>query len=80
MGRAWPETVANALGGSQSRPGKLGARGERKRSRVKGREAYCILGYRVPATSVGERGEGAKGSEAYCILGFMVPTTSGGKG
>ena len=30
---------------------------------MKGSEAYCILGYRVPTTSVGGRGEGAKGSE-----------------
>ena len=30
---------------------------------AKGNEAYCILGYRVPTTSVGARGEGVKGSE-----------------
>ena len=36
-------------------------------------KAYCILGFRVPTTSVGARGErqrGVKGSKAYCILGF----------
>ena len=40
---------------------------------MKGSEAYCILGFRVPTTSVGARDEGAKGSEgskAYCLLGF----------
>ena len=45
---------------------------------AKGNEAYCILGYRVPTTSMRARGEGVKGSEAYCILGFRVPTTSVG--
>ena len=35
-----------------------------------GGKAYCILGFRVPTTSVG-----TKGSKAYCILGFRVPTT-----
>ena len=46
---------------------------------------YCILGFRVPTTSVGARGgakgggaKGVKRSEAYSILGFMVPTTSVG--
>ena len=38
-----------------------------------GGKAYCILGFRVPTTSVG-----TKGSKAYCILGFRVPTTSMG--
>ena len=40
---------------------------------MKGSEAYCILGFRVPTTFVGARDEGAKGSEggkAYCLLGF----------
>ena len=58
---------------------------------MKGSKAYCILGFRVPTTSVGARGEGrrgakrqrgvkgVKGSEAYSILGFMVPTTCGHK-
>ena len=45
---------------------------------AKGDKAYCILGFRVPTTSVGARGQGAKGSEAYSILGFRVPTTSVG--
>ena len=51
---------------------------------MKGSEACCILGFRVPTTSVGARGEGkreqrgVKGSKAYCILGFRVPTTSVG--
>ena len=30
---------------------------------MKGSEAYSILGFRVPTTSVGARGEGAKGSK-----------------
>ena len=30
---------------------------------MKGSEAYCILGFRVPTTSVGARDEAAKGSE-----------------
>ena len=30
---------------------------------AKGSEAYCILGFWVPTTFVGARGEGAKGSE-----------------
>ena len=30
---------------------------------MKGSEAYCILGFRVPTTSGGARDEGAKGSE-----------------
>ena len=54
---------------------------------MKGSEAYCVLGFRVPTTSVGARGEGAieqrgvKGSKAYCILGFRVPLhLCGGKG
>ena len=39
-----------------------------------------ILGFRVPTTSVGARGEGVRGvggegSKAYAILGFRVPTT-----
>ena len=37
-------------------------------------KAYCILGFRVPTTSVG-----TKGSKAYSILGFRVPTTSVGE-
>ena len=40
---------------------------------MKGSEAYCILGFRVPTTSVGQgmRGQkGVKGSKAYCLLGF----------
>ena len=40
-----------------------------------------ILGFRVPTTSVGVRGEGqkgAKGSKAYCMLGFRIPTTFAG--
>ena len=45
---------------------------------VKGSKAYYILGYRVPTTSVGAKGEGVKRSEAYCVLGFRVPTTSVG--
>ena len=28
---------------------------------MKGSEAYCIVGFRVPTTSLGARGEGAKG-------------------
>ena len=28
-----------------------------------GSEVYCILGFRVPTTSVGAKGEGAKKSE-----------------
>ena len=49
---------------------------------TKGNEVYCILGYRVPTTSVGQwvRGKmeqrGVKGSKAYCILGYRVATTS----
>ena len=40
-----------------------------------------MLGFRVPTTSVGAKGEGVKGGKAYCILGFRVPTTSvGGRG
>ena len=49
---------------------------------MKGSKAYCILGFRIPTTSVGARGEGGKGvkgSEAYCILGFRVLTTSVGE-
>ena len=38
----------------------MGARGKRE---VKGSKVYCILGFRVPTTSVGGRGKGAKGSE-----------------
>ena len=30
---------------------------------MNGSKAYCILGFRVPTTSVGGRGKGAKGSE-----------------
>ena len=30
---------------------------------MKGSEAYCILGFRVPITSVGTRVEGAKGEQ-----------------
>ena len=30
---------------------------------VKGSEAYCILAFRVPITSVGARGEGQRGSK-----------------
>ena len=30
---------------------------------VKGSKAYCILGFRVPATSVGARGKGSKGAK-----------------
>ena len=30
---------------------------------MKGSEAYCILGFRVPTTSVGARGEGEKGAK-----------------
>ena len=50
----------------------MGARGERMRRSeggkgeqrgAKGSKAYCILGFRVPTTSVGARGEGVKGSE-----------------
>ena len=40
---------------------------------MNGSKAYCILGFRVPTTSVGARGERAKrskGSKAYCLLGF----------
>ena len=41
---------------------------------MKGSEAYCILGFRVPTTSVGARGEGEQGEGMlYC---FKVPTTS----
>ena len=41
---------------------------------TKGNKVYCILGFRVPTTSLG-----TKGSKAYCILGFRVPTTSVGE-
>ena len=65
----------------------MGARGERvmRSEGSKGErmgKAYCILGFRVPTTSVGARGKrGVKGSKVYCILGFRVPTTSvGGRG
>ena len=60
----------------------MGARGERvmRSEGSKGErmgKAYCILGFRVPTTSVGARGKrGVKGSKVYCILGFRVPTTS----
>ena len=30
---------------------------------MKGSKVYSILGFRVPTTSVGARGEGVKGSE-----------------
>ena len=58
----------------------MGARGEGaiEQRGVKGSKAYCILGFRVPSTSVGARGEEAKGSKAYCTLSFRVPTTSVG--
>ena len=46
----------------------------------KGDKAYCILGFRVPTTTVGARGEGAKGGKAYCILGFRVPPPLWGQG
>ena len=45
---------------------------------MKGSKAYCMLGFRVPTTSAGARGEGEQGDKAYCILGFRVPTTSMG--
>ena len=35
-----------------------------------------MLGFRVPTTSVGAKGEGVKGDKSYCILGFRVPPTS----
>ena len=43
----------------------MGTRSERVRrsEEAKGSKAYCILGFRVPTTSVGARGEGVKGSE-----------------
>ena len=56
----------------------MGARGERARRSeggAKGSEAYCKIGFRVPTTSVGARGEGVKGSEGgevYCILGLVL--------
>ena len=43
---------------SKASPGHVQGKGG-----VKGGKAYCILGFRVPTTSVGARGEGAKGSE-----------------
>ena len=65
--------------------GQGGVNGSKGKHRVAKRsEAYVILGFRVPTTSVGVRGERArrskvaKGSEAYCILDFRVPTTSVG--
>ena len=30
---------------------------------VKGSKAYCMLGFRVPTTSVGERGVGQRGAK-----------------
>ena len=42
----------------------MGARGKRE---VKGSKMYCILGFRVPTTSVGGRGKGAKGSEGFVV-------------
>ena len=47
----------------------MGARGERARRSegeqrgTKRSEAYHILGFRVPTTSVGVRGEGQKGAK-----------------
>ena len=38
----------------------MGARGKRG---VKGSKVYCILGFRVPTTSVGGRGKGSEGSK-----------------
>ena len=52
---------------SKASPGHVQGKGG-----VKGGKAYCILGFRVPTTSVGQ------GGKAYCILGFRVPTTSVG--
>ena len=70
---------------SKASPGHVQGKGG-----VKGGKAYCILGFRVPTTSVGAGGKtycilglrvpttcvGTKGNKAYCILGFRVPTTS----
>ena len=53
---------------------------------MKGSESYCVLGFRVPTTSVGARGEGAieqrgvKGSKVYCILGLGSPPPLWGQG
>ena len=41
----------------------LWGQGVRGQKGVKGSKAYYILGYRVPTTSGGAKGEGAKGSE-----------------
>ena len=40
---------------------------------MRGSKGYVILGFKVPTTYVGAKGEGSKG---YVILGFRVPTTS----
>ena len=64
----------------------MGARGERARRsegeqrEAKRSEAYHILGFRVPTTSVGARGEEAKGDKAYCILGLGSPPPLWGQG
>ena len=43
--------------------GQRGVGGQRGTKGTKGREVYCIIGFRVPATSVGARGEEAMGSK-----------------
>ena len=49
---------------------------------MRGSKGYVILGFRVPTTSVGTRGEVVRGSKGvreqgrlrrYAILGFRVP-------
>ena len=56
----------------------MGTGGEGDQGGKGAKYKYCILGFRVPTTSVGvRRGQrGVKGSKAYCILGFRVSTTS----
>ena len=50
--------------------------------RGQGEQGYVILGFRVPTTSVGARGEGERGArrvkgsegeQGYVILDFRVP-------
>ena len=49
----------------------FGGKGEGPRG-SKGSEAYVILGFRVPTTSVGARGEGVrgKGEQGICFTRF----------
>ena len=54
---------ALGLGPASGQPCALGQPRASLGPRAKGSKAYCMLGFRVPTTSVGTKGERAKGAK-----------------